>query len=578
MKKITLTLFALLFAMLAAAQTYRSLGDIRLKEENGQWFKIETNGETFKVDEQILTIKLKNKSLLHQVAEKYSLKIIRNSISGFVDVQVPENLQFFDIANKLFVDSEIEVLDINTFGKYNATPNDPHFGSQWYLTRIGMPAVWDVFKGPFCIDIAVIDSGIDIAHEDLGLGSDAYHNLWSNPGEDAWTDVNDPSTGNGIDDDNNGLIDDWRGWDFDNNNNDVRSPTNAHGTHVSGILAAKGHNSRGIAGVGGGYGLNGFKIMFLGVGETAPSGAVLDDAIIYAIQKGAKVIQLSLTVGYSMAIENAIQSAVDNGIPVICASGNLFSATVSYPASNSNVIAVGATTNTDTRAAFSNYGTALFIAAPGVGIRSTRLSNTYGDDDGTSFAAPQVSAVVGTMLALNPSLTIAQVRDILRTTADKTGGYNYNWDGTRPGHSQELGYGRLNAQKAIEAAYGGPLIGPTFFCTTANYSLGGTPPGTVTWSATGFHTINSSTGVATRVGDGPGTVRANIPTGCGTISLIQDVHVGAPYYNYIIAEAGWIGSGWGKVMSPWGDTEMEAGYTGPGSILEYGWEIWDHSN
>lgn len=145
MKKITLTLFALLFAMLAAAQTYRSLGDIRLKEENGQWFKIETNGETFKVDEQILTIKLKNKSLLHQVAEKYSLKIIRNSISGFVDVQVPENLQFFDIANKLFVDSEIEVLDINTFGKYNATPNDPHFGSQWYLTRIGMPAVWDVF-------------------------------------------------------------------------------------------------------------------------------------------------------------------------------------------------------------------------------------------------------------------------------------------------------------------------------------------------------------------------------------------------------------------------------------------------
>src|SRR5690606_1736733 len=213
-----------------------------------------------------LTIKLKNKSLLHQVAEKYSLKIIRNSISGFVDVQVPENLQFFDIANKLFVDSEIEVLDINTFGKYNATPNDPHFGSQWYLTRIGMPAVWDVFKGPFCIDIAVIDSGIDIAHEDLGLGSDAYHNLWSNPGEDAWTDVNDPSTGNGIDDDNNGLIDDW-----------------------TGILAAKGHNSRGIAGVGGGYGLNGFKIMFLGVGETAPSGAVLDDAIIYAIQKGAKV-------------------------------------------------------------------------------------------------------------------------------------------------------------------------------------------------------------------------------------------------------------------------------------------------
>ncbi len=586
MKKLTLTLCVVLYTTLVVAQNVKTVGKSNLKEENGQWFKIESKDVSYKVDEKILTIKLKNKSALNQLTEKYRLKIVRNSISGFVDVQVPENTKFIDIAEKLSGDPEIEVLDINTFGNYPAAPNDPHYSSQWYLPRIGMPAVWELFKGPFCGEIAVIDSGIDIAHQDLGLGSDAYHNLWSNPGEDAWTDPNDPTTGNGVDDDGNGLIDDWRGWDFNAGNNDVRSPGNNHGTHVSGVLAAKGNNSVGIAGVGGGFGLSGFKIMFLGVGDTDPSSAALDDAIIYAVQKGAKVIQISLSVGSTSAIDAAILSAVSAGIPVICASGNSFGA-ITYPATNTNVMAVGATTNTDARAGFSNWGPGLFIAAPGVGIRSTQNANDYGDLDGTSFAAPQVSAVVGLMKAIKPSLTIAQIRTILQNTASKVGGYNYSWNASLPGHSQELGYGLLDAYKAIQHVLGGPINGPDLFCTTGSYSLSGTPPGAVTWSGTSgnFFSVNSSTGVATRYpeGNGPGYVEASIASGCGSVILKKLVYSGVPYYDHLDVEAGWLGSGQGKVLSSWGNTQMEAGYTlfmgsEVASILEYGFEMQNHSN
>jgi hypothetical protein len=242
---------------------------------------------------------------------------------------------------------------------------------------------------------------------------------------------------------------------------------------------------------------------------------------------------------------------------------------------------VGGTTTSDTRASFSDYGTALFIAAPGASIRSAHLGNTYGDDSGTSFAAPQVSGVVGIMKALNSSLTITQIKDILKATADKTGGYNYSWDTGRPGHSKELGYGRLNAFKAIERAIGGPIAGPDAFCSTATYSLTGTAPGSVSWTATGTG-INSSTGVATMYYDGFGQVYAQVTTGCGTATLTKKISTGVPNNNYIFAEAWWIGSGLGYKLSPSGNTQVEAGYAydpiGASTILEYQWNITDHTN
>lgn len=275
-----------------------------------------------------------------------------------------------------------------------------------------MPAVWDMLTPGTCIDIAVIDSGLQIDHPDIGNGTDGYNTLWANTGEDAWTDPNNPATGNGVDNDGNGLIDDWRGFDFDGNDNNIVSTVD-HGTRVAGIVAAKTNNaSRGVAGVGGGWAGQGFRIMGLRVGDV-PNNGVLDDAIIYAVNEGADVIQLSLSVPQTAAIDAAIAFAVANGVPVVCASGNNYTGTVNYPARNVNVIAVGSTETNDTKSDFSNWGTEMFIAAPGRGIRSTTLTSTYGNQDGTSFAAPQVSATIGLLHQINPSLTIAQFRNIL---------------------------------------------------------------------------------------------------------------------------------------------------------------------
>jgi subtilisin family serine protease len=526
MRHLTLFLFVILgFSLNSFAQS-KSFANQNFSQQSGVWYKVGNDGKRYKVDTEIITIKFRTDDI-QNFLRMNGLSVVRKSSAGYYDIRIPKNASVLEFSEALLTRSPIiESIDINTIGEYGFTPNDTHNSNQWYLTKIGMPAVWDKVRGNNCIQIAIIDSGLDIAHEDIGRGSDFYDNLWQNPGEDAWTTPNNPATGNGVDNDGNGLIDDWRGWDFANSNNDVRSPTNVHGTHVSGIVSAKLNNARGIAGLGGGNNTTGLQLMILGAGETAPNGAVLDDAILYAVQRGADVIQLSLSVGQTAAIDNAIQTAINNGIPVVCASGNNNGA-VNYPANNANVIAVGATNQSDQRASFSNFGPQLFIAAPGEQIRSTRLGNTYGDDSGTSFAAPQVSAVVGLMRTINPALTVQQIRDVLRTTADKVGGVNYNWNVNNPGHSQELGFGRLNANAAINAVY--PVIsGPAHTCNTAQYTAQLTVAAPIVWSSSysaGF-SIDPSTGLATRVNNFNGTATITATTNGGCSAATKVVKVG----------------------------------------------------
>ncbi|MBX2916696.1 MAG: S8 family serine peptidase [Cyclobacteriaceae bacterium] len=500
----------------------KKIGNQTFIFKSGEWYKVSPEGNLHKIDNEIVTIKLKT-SDINNFIENHRVSIVRESGNGFFDIRVPRNLSALEFSEIVLKEPLVESIDVNTYGSYGFTPNDTQFSSQWYLTKIGMIATWDRVRGNNCIQVAIIDSGLDIAHEDIGRGVDTYDNLWRNQGEDNWTDPNNPTTGNGIDDDGNGLIDDWRGWDFVNFNNDVRSPGNSHGTHVAGIVSAKLHNGRGISGIGGGNSTNGIQLMMLGVGETAPSSAALDDAILYAIQNGADVIQLSLSVAQTNAIDNAIQTAINNGIPVICASGNNGpSLAVSYPATNPNVIAVGSTNSSDQKSSFSNFGTELFIAAPGEQIRSTRIGNTYGDDSGTSFAAPQVSAIVGLIRSINPNLTVQQIRDVLSNTADKVGGVNYNWDPARPGHSRELGFGRLNANAAIQQVL--PTItGSNTLCTTnSNYSLSFIPPNSIiTWSVSPIGYFATNGGANTNGTGATATVRAASNfAGSATISFI----------------------------------------------------------
>jgi len=241
-------------------------------------------------------------------------------------------------------------------------PNDPDIAQQWALTKMKAPEAWDITQGRPEVIVAVIDTGVDYGHLDL------QNNIWTNAAELKGLP--------GVDDDGNGYIDDIRGWDFGGNTNDPMD-VYGHGTHVAGIIAATGDNSRGIAGVNWQA-----KIMALKAADADNSGTFLDFSIIkaiqYAIAKGAKIINCSFGGGSrSVEEENAFIGLKNAGILAVCAAGNESmdnDKTPSYPASYEleNIISVAASDENDNFATFSNYGLAsVDVMAPGVNIYST---------------------------------------------------------------------------------------------------------------------------------------------------------------------------------------------------------------
>jgi serine protease len=263
-------------------------------------------------------------------------------------------------------------------------------------------------------------------------------------------------------------VDDWKGYDFYDMDNGSQAQVK-HGTLIAGIVAAKTNNGKGVAGIAGGKGNEGVKLMIIRIGHPLYGVQYLkvDDAIIYACQNGARVIVFCSNVSDNQtSVEEALSFAYHSfGVVIVAAAGNDYPYTIYFPASDEHVIAVGATTSNDTKAGFSCYGPDLDIAAPGVNIYSTTISNGYeGGDEGTgtSFASPQVAATVALLLSVNPFLTPDEIREILKNSADKVppGIYNYNWNPNKPGHSQELGYGRLNVYNALSMIYPYPLYQP----------------------------------------------------------------------------------------------------------------------
>ena len=425
-------------------------------------------GSFFTLNNQIVTVKLQDNKIIPS-----DIKVIRANILGYYDIEVPNNISYEDYMKYLKSLQLFSVIEYNAIGKYNEEikSNDSSIDKQWYLSRINIFNAWKFSFGDENIKIGVLDSGLDWAHKDIGLGRDSYQNVYLNPNEDLWKDNNNPSTGDYIDNDRNGFIDDLKGWNFITQSNDVRT-TNSHGTQVSGIISAKTNNAEGIAGIVGGNKKKGVQVIPVCVGIFAPESSILDDAIIYAVNSGVRIIQLSLSVLKTDAIEKAIDYAKQKNVLIICASGNDSSNNLSYPSSNEYVIAVGGIDRNNRRAPFSNYGNNLSVVAPGIDIFSTGLNNTYLSSDGTSFAAPQVSGVVALILSVNPDLTAKQVADIIEQTAQKVGGYNYQNTYTRPNGTwnNEMGYGLVDAYKALQKA---TIAGPDEFClrTDATFEL-----------------------------------------------------------------------------------------------------------
>ncbi len=341
-------------------------------------------------------------------------------------------------------------------------PLDPYWPQQWGPARVQGPAAWDLAWGDPSVVIAVVDSGVHQGHYDLAA------NTWYNPGESGI----DPVTGrrtcaawpavNGLDDDGNGYVDDCRGYDFvdrDVNSMDVLG----HGTVVAGIAAAATNNPdptapdfyEGIAGMARQAGLMAVRVL-----NARGSGSAFDVAagIDYATANGARVINLSLTFPPSYgpdspdvaAVRRAVEAAQAADVLVVAASGNENQPIVDCPACFAGVLAVGASTQTDERAWFSNHANRLDLVAPGVGIFSTLLNpgnSSYGlynnSGSGTSFAAPHAAGVAALVRALRPDLHQGDVHALLRMTADDVG---------LPGFDIWTGWGRLNAQRAVTEA------------------------------------------------------------------------------------------------------------------------------
>jgi subtilisin family serine protease len=346
------------------------------------------------------------------------------SLSKIFKFNLPDNSDILSIIEEFNLDPNIEYAEPNYIYHTCAVPNDEYFDGQWSLNQISdcdidAPEAWNIETGDSDIVIAIPDTGVDYNHPDL------EGNIWIN---------NDEIPDNGIDDDGNGFIDDIRGWDFFNDDNDPIDDY-GHGTQCSGIASAVTNNSIGIAGVC--WNCKIMTLKFLNSdGEGSPADAA--SAITYAVDNGADVISMSWgSTGKSTALEDALDYAYSKGVVLVAAAGNDNGNSKFYPAGYDNVIAVAATDSDDEKTGFSNYGSWIDVAAPGIGIFSTRLSENYGYMSGTSASCPHVTGLVGLILSKNPSFTEEEVRTIIHSTTDDVNSDDY------------IGIGRINAYKAI---------------------------------------------------------------------------------------------------------------------------------
>ena len=315
-------------------------------------------------------------------------------------------------------------------------PDDPEFARLWGLYNGGQTGgtkgadvhaleAWMAgYTGSQSAVVAVLDTGIDYNHPDLAA------NIWVNTGE---------IPGNGKDDDGDGYIDDVRGWDFVNNDNDPMDDY-GHGTHVSGTIAGAGNNGLGVAGVN--WRLKLMPLKWIDATGNGTSANAIK-AINYA---AAKKVRITSNSWGGFAKSKAMQDAIKNsGALFVAAAGNSGSSALTYPGAYSldmtNVLTVAATDHDDLLADFSNFGSWVHLAAPGVDVYSTFPGADYATMSGTSMATPHVAGAAALVLAYNPTLTNLDLKNRLLQTVDARANLS----------GKVTTGGRLNVQKALGA-------------------------------------------------------------------------------------------------------------------------------
>lgn len=328
------------------------------------------------------------------------------------------------------------------------TPNDTYYTTSWHLNNTGQitgstvdadidaPEAWDITRGSSSVILAVVDDGVEITHEDLAANVVA-------------------------------------GYDFVQNDNDPtpQQSWQAHGTNVAGLMAAVGNNGKGVSGV-----CPQCRIMPIRLADTDQNGSfslswtTAANAVNWAATNGAWVLNNSWGGGTAnTTFDNALANVTTtgrggSGSLIFFSAGNSNASTVSYPASNVNVISVAASNLCDGRKQpvfdncnfneywwGSNYGSGLDVSSPGVRLYSTDRNGSLGYDssdyfssfNGTSGASPVAAGVMGLIFSANTGLSGAQARSILESTADDVNGGGYD---------TTMGWGRVNAFRAVQAA------------------------------------------------------------------------------------------------------------------------------
>ncbi len=317
---------------------------------------------------------------------------------------------------RLAQDPRVEFAEPDYLVRLERTPDDPRFAEQWALQNTGQtggtpgadvrgPRGWDIATDASSVIVGVVDTGSDLTHPDLAS------NLWVNEGEIA---------GNGIDDDGNGYIDDVHGYDFINDDADP-SDDHGHGSHVAGIIAARGDNASGVTGVA--WRGRIMSLKFLGSTGSGPMSDAIE-AILYATRMGARIVNHSWGgTGYSQALLLAFRASGQAGVTSVVAAGNSgvdLEVQPAFPAAflDPAMVKVAATDAFDRLADFSNHGAvSVEIGAPGTAILSLAPSGQYAVLSGTSMASPLVAGALALLLAKEPALDPIALRQRLLASA-----------------------------------------------------------------------------------------------------------------------------------------------------------------
>ena len=406
--------------------------------------------------------------------------------------------------------ADMLVTKVETIGIHPlyAPPNDGNYASQWHLSQtsdidIDAPEAWDTQNGDPSKIVAVLDSGVRYYHKDLG-GSGTSSTNPSGAAGNMWINSAEKSGVAGVDDDSNGFVDDWIGYDFvsapiatcwsgedcTTADNDPRD-FNGHGTHCAGIIGAMNNNGYAVASPAGGFGSgtntttgDGVRVMALRIGHSAVSGAseagyvrmdYAASAMQYAANNGARIASCSWGSSNSGGLAAACDYFIAAGGLIFKAAGNSNNSTADYMCGRADIYSVAATDQTDKKASFSSYGTWVDISAPGVSIYSTYHDHNADASDyvaalsGTSMATPLVAGIAGNLWSQFPTWTAAQVWDRIRTTSESIAAVNTSYPG-------QLGAGRANLKRALDGTTGGgggaPLAGKVLLSVLGTPTLG----------------------------------------------------------------------------------------------------------